>query len=103
MPTTTVLATWIGLPLLGGVIGYVTNRIAVKMIFRPIEPKRVLGIRVQEKGVGGGRALVRARDDGVRRAHGDARAIIGVAGERVQQGDVEVLRVARHARSDVGE
>ena len=47
MPTTTLLATWIGLPLLGGVIGYITNRIAVKMIFRPIEPRRVLGIRVQ--------------------------------------------------------
>lgn len=41
------IATWIGVPLLGGVIGYVTNRIAVKMIFRPIRPISVLGIRVQ--------------------------------------------------------
>ncbi len=47
MPTTTILATWNGLPLLGGVIGYVTNRIAVKMIFRPINPRRILGVRVQ--------------------------------------------------------
>lgn len=44
MPT---LTTWIGVPLLGGVIGYVTNRIAVRMIFRPIRPVSVLGIKVQ--------------------------------------------------------
>lgn len=41
------LSTWIAVPLLGGVIGYVTNKIAVKMIFRPIRPVSVLGIRVQ--------------------------------------------------------
>lgn len=41
------LSTWIGIPLLGGVIGWVTNWIAVKMIFRPIKPRRFLGIRVQ--------------------------------------------------------
>ena len=41
------LATWIAVPVLGGVIGYVTNWLAVKMIFRPIRPVRVLGIRVQ--------------------------------------------------------
>ena len=40
-------SAWIVLPLLGGVIGYVTNRIAVKMVFRPIRPVSVLGIRVQ--------------------------------------------------------
>jgi len=44
MPAVT---TWIAVPLLGGVIGYVTNRIAVKMIFRPIRPIKVLGVRVQ--------------------------------------------------------
>lgn len=38
---------WIVIPLLGGVIGYLTNRIAVKMIFRPLEPVSVLGLRVQ--------------------------------------------------------
>lgn len=41
------VTTWIGVPLLGGLIGYVTNRIAVKMIFRPIKPINVLGFRVQ--------------------------------------------------------
>ena len=40
-------STWIIVPLLGAVIGYVTNRIAVAMIFRPIRPVNVLGIRVQ--------------------------------------------------------
>jgi uncharacterized membrane protein YheB (UPF0754 family) len=41
------LTTWIAVPLLGGVIGYVTNRIAVKMIFRPIRPVNVLGLKIQ--------------------------------------------------------
>lgn len=39
--------TWVAVPVLGGVIGYVTNRIAVKMIFRPIRPVYVFGVRVQ--------------------------------------------------------
>ena len=39
--------TWIVVPLLGGVIGYVTNRLAVKMIFRPIKPINILGVKVQ--------------------------------------------------------
>lgn len=46
-PSSPTLATWIALPLLGGVIGYVTNWLAVKMIFRPIRPVNVLGVRVQ--------------------------------------------------------
>ena len=46
-PAAPTLATWIVVPLIGGVIGYVTNWLAVKMIFRPIRPVRVLGIRVQ--------------------------------------------------------
>ena len=37
---------WILPPLLGAIIGYVTNRIAIKMLFRPMNPKRFLGIRV---------------------------------------------------------
>jgi uncharacterized membrane protein YheB (UPF0754 family) len=41
------LTAWIALPLLGGVIGYITNRIAVKMIFRPLRPVNVLGFRIQ--------------------------------------------------------
>ena len=45
-PAAPTLATWIVVPLIGGVIGYVTNWLAVKMIFRPIRPVRVLGIRV---------------------------------------------------------
>lgn len=44
MPT---LWTWIAIPAIGGLIGYVTNLIAVKMIFRPIRPVNILGIRVQ--------------------------------------------------------
>jgi len=40
-------SAWIVVPLLGGVIGYVTNRIAVLMIFRPIRPVTVLGLRIQ--------------------------------------------------------
>ena len=41
------LATWITLPLAGALIGYVTNTIAVKMIFRPIRPVNILGIKIQ--------------------------------------------------------
>lgn len=44
---TPTLWTWITLPAIGGVIGYVTNWLAVKMIFRPIRPVNVLGIKVQ--------------------------------------------------------
>ena len=43
----TSLTVWIAVPLLGGVIGYVTNYIAVKMIFRPIRPVNVFGLKVQ--------------------------------------------------------
>ena len=42
MPGTTV---WIVVPLLGGVIGFITNYLAVKMIFRPLEPRSFLGLR----------------------------------------------------------
>lgn len=35
------------MPLVGAGIGYLTNRLAVTMIFRPIEPRRILGIRLQ--------------------------------------------------------
>jgi uncharacterized membrane protein YheB (UPF0754 family) len=47
MPGAPDLATWITIPAISGVIGWVTNWIAVKMIFRPIEPWRLLGFRVQ--------------------------------------------------------
>jgi len=41
------LITWIVVPLLGGAIGYLTNRLAVKMLFRPIRPMNFLGLRIQ--------------------------------------------------------
>lgn len=41
------LWTWITIPAIGGVIGWSTNWLAVKMIFRPIRARRFLGIRVQ--------------------------------------------------------
>ena len=46
MDTALAVLPWILPPLLGAIIGYVTNRIAIKMLFRPLEPKRVLGRRV---------------------------------------------------------
>src|SRR6056297_624464 len=33
-------------PLLGAVIGYVTNYIAIRMLFRPLTAKHVLGLRI---------------------------------------------------------
>lgn len=40
-------ATWVAVPLVGAAIGYVTNRVAVAMIFRPVRPVRLLGLRLQ--------------------------------------------------------
>lgn len=36
---------WWLLPILGVVIGYVTNLLAIVMIFEPAEPRRILGLR----------------------------------------------------------
>ncbi len=47
MPPAPDLWTWITIPAIGALIGWSTNWIAVKMIFRPIKPRRFLGIRVQ--------------------------------------------------------
>ncbi len=33
-------------PLLGAFIGYITNYLAIKMLFRPFEEKRVFGLRI---------------------------------------------------------
>ena len=33
-------------PLLGALIGYVTNYIAIRMLFRPLHPWRLLGMRL---------------------------------------------------------
>jgi uncharacterized membrane protein YheB (UPF0754 family) len=41
------LLPWLLLPLVGALIGYGTNRLAVGMIFRPIEPRRFLGFTLQ--------------------------------------------------------
>jgi hypothetical protein len=46
MDTALAVLPWILPPLLGAIIGYVTNRIAIKMLFRPLTPKRFLGLRV---------------------------------------------------------
>jgi len=38
---------WLVLPAVGAAIGYLTNWLAVKMLFRPREPRRVLGVTFQ--------------------------------------------------------
>ncbi|HOV64758.1 MAG TPA: DUF445 family protein, partial [Spirochaetia bacterium] len=40
------LLPWIMPPLLGAIIGYVTNAIAISMLFRPYTEKRIFGIKV---------------------------------------------------------
>ncbi|MBN2551851.1 MAG: DUF445 family protein, partial [Spirochaetales bacterium] len=40
----TELLPWVLPPLLGAVIGYVTNAIAIRMLFRPLTKVRVLGV-----------------------------------------------------------
>ena len=42
MPTAPDLWTWIAIPAIGGLIGLTTNWLAVKMIFRPVKPRRLL-------------------------------------------------------------
>ena len=37
---------WLAPPILGAVIGYVTNRIAIRMLFRPRTAKHILGVRI---------------------------------------------------------
>ncbi len=40
------LLPWAAPPLLGAVIGYVTNDIAIRMLFRPLTEKRLFGLRL---------------------------------------------------------
>jgi uncharacterized membrane protein YheB (UPF0754 family) len=40
------LLPWLLPPLIGAAIGYITNAIAIKMLFRPLTEKRVFGIRI---------------------------------------------------------
>jgi uncharacterized membrane protein YheB (UPF0754 family) len=63
------LIPWILLPLVGALIGYVTNRLAVHMIFRPVEPKKILGMTLQ--------GLVPRRQDDL------AKSIGGVVGDHL--------------------
>lgn len=41
-----MVASYILAPFLGGVIGYITNDIAIKMLFRPHKPKYIMGVHV---------------------------------------------------------
>ncbi len=45
-PVLSEMALWVLPPFLGAVIGYVTNKLAIKMLFRPLEEKRILGIKI---------------------------------------------------------
>jgi uncharacterized membrane protein YheB (UPF0754 family) len=42
-----VFPVWWILPLFGFIVGYVTNYLAIKLIFEPRDPKRILGLTVQ--------------------------------------------------------
>jgi uncharacterized membrane protein YheB (UPF0754 family) len=45
MLLTLVLAQWWIVPIVGILIGYLTNKLALDCIFQPIEPRRILGIK----------------------------------------------------------
>lgn len=38
---------WVALPALGSFIGWITNRLAIRLLFRPHRPVRLLGVEVQ--------------------------------------------------------
>ena len=42
MPPAPDIWTWVAIPAIGGLIGFTTNWLAVKMIFRPVKPRRFL-------------------------------------------------------------
>jgi uncharacterized membrane protein YheB (UPF0754 family) len=42
----TALLPWVLPPLLGAVIGYLTNALAIRMLFRPLREHRLMGIRI---------------------------------------------------------
>ena len=46
MMTTDHLLPYLAPPLLGAFIGYVTNYIAIRMLFRPLKPWRIFGVRL---------------------------------------------------------
>ncbi len=41
-----LISTWMAPPVIGAFIGYLTNRIAIRMLFRPLRPWHLLGIRI---------------------------------------------------------
>lgn len=45
-PDVLFLLTYILPPVLGAAIGFITNAIAIRMLFRPLEEKRIVGLRV---------------------------------------------------------
>lgn len=47
MPPAPDIWTWIAIPVIGGLIGLSTNWLAVKMIFRPVKPRRFLFFKMQ--------------------------------------------------------
>ena len=46
MDTALAILPWLLPPIIGAIIGYGTNRIAIQMLFRPRNAKYLLGIRV---------------------------------------------------------
>ncbi|MDT8441162.1 MAG: DUF445 family protein [Desulfuromonadales bacterium] len=46
MPDISPWLPYLAPPLLGALIGYVTNYIAIRMLFRPLRPWRILGLRL---------------------------------------------------------
>ncbi len=42
----TAMLPWVLSPFLGAIIGYVTNALAIRMLFRPLEAKRIFGLRL---------------------------------------------------------
>lgn len=42
-----VYPAWWVLPLFGFLVGYATNWVAIKLIFEPREPKRIVGVKIQ--------------------------------------------------------
>ena len=46
MDTFLTVLSWATPPIVGALIGYATNRIAIKMLFRPLEPKYLVRWRI---------------------------------------------------------
>jgi uncharacterized membrane protein YheB (UPF0754 family) len=42
-----VLTSWWALPIFGVIIGYLTNLLAIRMIFQPVRPRNWFGVRIQ--------------------------------------------------------